>query len=110
MFGMDRTKIQGDEILSPDEIPPDVIVSPDTRRTDRVPPGQSRTKKWPVLDASGAPEIDIAAWRFRIGGLAMQKVKWTWQEFLSLPGSRVFSDFHCVPRWSRFGNLLDGAS
>jgi len=28
MFGMDRTKIQGDEILSPDEIPPDVIVSP----------------------------------------------------------------------------------
>jgi DMSO/TMAO reductase YedYZ molybdopterin-dependent catalytic subunit len=110
MFGMDRTKIQGDEIQSANEMPPDVVVSPDTRRTDRVPPGQSRTKKWPVLDASGAPEIDMAAWRFRIGGLAMQKVEWTWQEFLALPRSRVFSDFHCVTRWSRLGNLWEGVS
>src|SRR5258708_28102127 len=100
MFGRDRKKNQGEEVRAPNEIPPDVVVSPDTRRTDRVPPGQSRTKKWPVLDASGAPEIDMAAWRFRIGGLAMQKVKWTWQEFLALPRSRLFSDFHCVTPWA----------
>ena len=37
----------------------DVIVSPDTRRENRVPPGQTRTRKWPVLDAHGTPHVDL---------------------------------------------------
>lgn len=110
MFGMDRTKTQGDEVPTPDRFSSDVVVSPDTRRADRIPPGQSRTKKWPVLDASGPPHIDLTTWRFRIGGLAVQKLELTWQEFLALPRIRVFSDFHCVTRWSRLGNLWEGVS
>ena len=110
MFGMDRSKIQGDEILSPDQVGPDVVISPDTRRTSRIPPGQSRTKKWPVLDASGAPEIDLARWRFRIDGLIGKDFEWMWQDFLQLPRTRVFADFHCVTRWSRLGNLWEGVA
>ena len=110
MFGMDRSKIQGDEILSPDQVGPDVVISPDTRRTSRVPPGQSRTKKWPVLDASGAPEMDLARWRFRIDGLIGKDFEWMWQDFLQLPRTRVFADFHCVTRWSRLGNLWEGVA
>src|SRR5215471_4732946 len=110
MFGMDRSKDQGDAIPTSDGISPDVIISPDTRRTLRVPPGQSRTKKWPVLDASGPPTVDLANWRFRIGGLVAQPVEWTWQEFSQLPRRRVFSDFHCVTRWSRLGNLWEGVT
>src|ERR1035438_6878760 len=53
MFWMDKSKVQADEIPAPEGLPPDVIISPDTRRAGRIPPGQSRTKKWPVLDASG---------------------------------------------------------
>ena len=54
----------------PEEVAePDVIISPDTQRENRVPPGQTRTKKWPVLDASGAPEIDlVVASRYMPGG------------------------------------------
>jgi DMSO/TMAO reductase YedYZ molybdopterin-dependent catalytic subunit len=110
MFGMDRTKDQSVEIPSPHDLPPEVIVSPDTRRDNRIPPGQSRTRKWPILDASGAPEIDLAAWRFRISGLVGKTVEWSWEEFLRLPRVRVFSDFHCVTRWSRLGNLWEGVS
>ena len=110
MFGMDRSKMQGDEIPSPERLAPDVIVSPDTLRRDRIPPGQSRTKKWPVLDASGAPTIDLARWRFRLTGQVGKDVEWTWEEFLKLPRTRVFSDFHCVTRWSRLGNLWEGVS
>ncbi len=47
----------------------DIIISPDTRRENRMPPGQSRTKKWPVLDAHGTPQIDIATWSLEVEGL-----------------------------------------
>lgn len=107
---MDNNKTQEEAIWSPDVLPPDVVVSPDTRRLQRVPPGQSRTRKWPVLDASGAPEIDLTKWRFRLSGLVGQKIEWTWDEFRQLPRSKVFADFHCVTRWSRLGNLWEGVA
>jgi DMSO/TMAO reductase YedYZ molybdopterin-dependent catalytic subunit len=110
MFSMDQTKTQGDEIPSPAGLAPDIIVSPDTRRSVRVPPGQSRTKKWPVLDASGPPSLDLSQWCFRMGGLVGKEVEWNWEEFVRLPRVRVFSDFHCVTRWSRLGNLWEGVS
>jgi DMSO/TMAO reductase YedYZ molybdopterin-dependent catalytic subunit len=110
MFGMDRSKDQGDEIPSPQGLSPEIIVSPDTLRGNRVPPGQSRTKKWPVLDASGAPVVDLARWTFRIGGLTGKQLQWNWEEFEKLPRVGVFADFHCVTRWSRLGNLWEGVS
>jgi len=110
MFDMDQTKTQGDKIQTAEDLPEDVVVSPDTRRAQRVPPGQSRTKKWPILDASGPPAVDLAKWQFRIGGLVGTKVEWNWEDFSKLPRIRVFADFHCVTRWSRLGNLWEGIS
>jgi DMSO/TMAO reductase YedYZ molybdopterin-dependent catalytic subunit len=110
MFGMDRSKQQGDEIPSPDRLSSDIVVSSDTRRGQRIPPGQSRTKKWPVLDASGPPQIDLALWRFGVTGLVGKEVEWNWEEFVKLPRVKVFADFHCVTRWSRLGNLWEGVS
>ena len=88
----------------------DVIVSPDTRRTNRIPPGQTRTRKWPVLDAHGTPEIDPEAWRFEVGGLVERPLQWSLDEFLQLPAVKVYADFHCVTRWSRLDNLWGGVS
>jgi len=110
MFWMDRSKTQGEDVPSSEGLPADIIVSEDARRTNRVPPGQSRTRKWPVLDASGPPAIDLAQWRFRISGLVGKECSWNWQEFLTLPRVKVFADFHCVTRWSRLGNLWEGVS
>src|SRR2546425_3470227 len=80
---------------------PDIIISPDTRRENRVPPGQSRTKKWPVLDAHGAPPIDLATWSFEVEGLVENHLKFSLDEFLQLPAVKVYADFHFVTRWSR---------
>ena len=88
----------------------DVIVSPDTLRENRIPPRQSRTLKWPVLDAFGAPSIDLEQWRFSIGGLITKPISWKWNEFQELPKVKVFADFHCVTRWSRLGNLWGGVA
>jgi len=107
---MDRQKDQGDAVPVPGDAGPGVIISPDTQRQNRVPPGQSRTKKWPVLDASGPPRIDLDRWKLRMFGMVGQPVEWTWSEFLLLPRVRVFSDFHCVTRWSRLGNVWEGVS
>ncbi len=107
---MDLDKTQEATVNSPDNLPPDVIVSPDTLRDERVPPGQSRTRKWPVLDASGPPRIDMARWRFRVAGLTARPADWTWEEFRQFPRVRVFADFHCVTRWSRLGNVWEGVS
>src|SRR5438477_12028247 len=103
-------KAQDEAVLTPAQIPEGVIVSPDTRRANRVPPGQSRTKKWPVLDASGPPRIDLGRWNFRMRGLINNEISWTWEEFQKLPRVKVFSDFHCVTRWSRLGNVWEGVS
>ena len=107
---MDRSKDQPARVAEHFDAPAGAIISPDTRRSTRIPPGQSRTKKWPVLDASGPPRIDIAAWRLRITGLVDHVAEFTWQEFLELPRVQVFSDFHCVTRWSRLGNVWEGVS
>lgn len=111
MFGMDSSKTQGKTPPAPDDQPADVIISPDTRRENRVPPGQNRTLKWPVLDASGAPlGLNQNTWRLKVFGLVGQPVEWTWEEIQTLPRVRVFADFHCVTRWSRLGNVWEGVS
>jgi DMSO/TMAO reductase YedYZ molybdopterin-dependent catalytic subunit len=88
----------------------EVIISPDTRRERRLPPGQTRTRKWPVLDAHGTPEIDLATWRFEVDGLVEHPQAWSLDAFMQLPAVKVYADFHCVTRWSRLDNIWGGVS
>ncbi len=81
MFAMDQNKTQEERVLTAEDAGVGVIVSPDTRRGNRVPPGQSRTKKWPILDASGPPPISLDRWKFSIGGLVAHPREWNWREF-----------------------------
>ncbi|MFH1003245.1 MAG: sulfite oxidase-like oxidoreductase [Chloroflexota bacterium] len=86
------------------------IRSPDTARGNRVPPGQKLTGKWPVLHYGGVPGTDISRWRFTITGLVAAERQLSYEEFLALPAVTVFSDIHCVTRWSRLDNLWEGPS
>lgn len=92
------------------DLPEGVIVSPDTRRAERIPPGQSRTEKWPVLDASGPPRLSAEQWQLALAGLVNTPKRLDWKQFLELPKVKVYSDFHCVTRWSKLGNLWEGVS
>jgi len=110
MFAMDQNKTQPERIASPEDVPQGVMISPDTRRANRVPPGQSRTRKWPILDADGPPAISLDRWKLNIKGLVARPIGWTWEEFQTLERVKVFADFHCVTRWSRLGNIWEGVS
>src|SRR5258706_16099574 len=95
----------------PEEVAdPNIIIRPGTRRENRIPPGQTRRKKWPVLDAHGAPQIDLATWRFKVDGLVDKPLTFSLDEFMQLPPVKVYSDFHCVTRWSRLDNVWTGVS
>jgi DMSO/TMAO reductase YedYZ molybdopterin-dependent catalytic subunit len=96
---------------SPGEASADVgltIISPDTRRTVRIPPHQHETKKWPVLHAGPTPKIDPATWDIRFSGLVEEPVRWTWDQFRALPAAKVLADMHCVTHWSRLDNGWEG--
>ena len=85
-----------------------VVRSPDIDRTNRIPPGQKVTRKWPVLHYGRVPRIDSAKWTFRIFGLVDQEKVLTLDQFQSLPAVKVLSDIHCVTRWSKLDNTWEG--
>ncbi len=106
----DDAKYQTGDPPKPADVPEEIIISPDTRRAIRIPPGQSRTRKWPVLHYGSVPRIDLATWKLDVFGLVERPMSLTWDEFQSLPRVKVFSDFHCVTQWSRLGNVWEGVS
>lgn len=76
---------------------------------DRVPPNQRLVTSWPVLHTGRAPAIDLDRWTFTCTGLVEgHRVRWTWEEFRSLPTVTSTSDFHCVTGWSRLDNRWEG--
>lgn len=110
MTTADDPKRQPGKAPTPDTVEPGVIISPDTRRTQRVPPGQARTRKWPVLHYGRVPNVPTERWSLEIRGLVERSLSLDWEQFRELPRVKVFSDFHCVTRWSRLGNIWEGVS
>ena len=88
----------------------DAIISPDTLRKQRIPPGQHEVTSFPVLHYGPVPQIDINKWTFQIFGLVDKERELSHREFVMLPRVRVFSDIHCVTTWSRLNNLWEGVS
>jgi DMSO/TMAO reductase YedYZ molybdopterin-dependent catalytic subunit len=76
--------------------------------TDRVPPGQYQTEKWPVLHYGSVPRVDLARWTFRIFGLVENPKELSWEQFRALPSVTITADIHCVTAWSRLGMTFEG--
>jgi len=77
---------------------------------NRVPPGQYVTPGFPVLSAGPTPHTPLDRWTFEIGGLVRQQVRWSWEEFLSLPSKTYLTDIHCVTKWSKLDTQWKGVS
>jgi len=80
------------------------------RQEGRLPPGQSLTNKFPVLHYGPVPPFDPTTWDFRIWGEAEQERRWSWEEFMALPRTKLHMDIHCVTRWSKFDTDWEGVS
>ncbi len=80
------------------------------RSEGRLPPGQSLTKKFPVLHYGPVPPFNADTWDLRVWGEVEEEVRWTWDEFSQLPRTRLEMDIHCVTRWSKFDTTWEGVS
>ena len=78
--------------------------------SDRVPPGQYVTDKWPVLTYGDTPVIEPEDWTFQIAGLVAEKRVFSWREFQALPRVGITADFHCVTRFSTLDNGWEGVA
>ena len=78
--------------------------------TNRIPPGQVETTKWPVLHYGNVPQVDTTKWTFTVSGLVERPFTLTYDELLALPRTSVVCDIHCVTRWSRLENTFEGVS
>lgn len=80
------------------------------RASNRLPPGQSLTQKFPVLHYGPVPRTNLDTWTFKVFGLVEEEKEWSWQEFNQLPRTKVNLDIHCVTRWSKFDTVWEGVS
>ena len=113
LFNGIKKKIKGEEPLTKEKIneilsDKNIVISEDTRRENRIPPGQHEVKSWPVLHAGSVQNIDTSSWKFKIFGLVKEEKELNYDEFMSLPKTKVFSDIHCVTTWSKLNNLWEG--
>lgn len=67
----------------------------------RLPPGQTWTDGFPVLDLGVHPPFDPKTWEFRVHGEVENPVTLSWEQFRALPRAEQVSDFHCVTTWSK---------
>jgi len=74
----------------------------------RIPPGQYRTLKFPVLHYGSVPHTELAKWDFRVWGEVDSPFTLTWQEFKALPRKTVATDIHCVTRWTKLDTTWEG--
>jgi DMSO/TMAO reductase YedYZ molybdopterin-dependent catalytic subunit len=79
-------------------------------KSGRLPPGQSLTRRFPVLHYGPIPPFDPATWDFRVWGEVDEERRWTWEEFARLPRVRIQMDIHCVTKWSKADTLWEGVS
>ncbi|MDE2005743.1 MAG: sulfite oxidase-like oxidoreductase [Rhodospirillales bacterium] len=75
---------------------------------DRLPPGQTLTQDWPVLDLGEQPNVTEAKFRLDIDGAVAHPLSLTLAQFLALPQAESISDIHCVTQWSRYDNRWTG--
>ena len=77
---------------------------------DRLPPGQTLVKDWPVLDLGQQPDVPEMKFRLDLDGAVENRLSLNHAEFMALPMQHSVSDMHCVTQWSRYDNRWKGVA
>ena len=77
---------------------------------DRLPPGQTLVKDWPVLDLGQQPDVPEMKFRLDLDGAVENRQSLNFAEYMALPTAESVSDMHCVTQWSRYDNHWKGVA
>ncbi|WP_418282251.1 sulfite oxidase-like oxidoreductase [Halorubrum sp. DTA98] len=75
---------------------------------ERLPPGQRRTDRFPVLSKSGTPSSDPSTYDLEVWGAVENSLSYSLAAFRDLPSVTQRQDFHCVTGWSKFDCRFTG--
>jgi DMSO/TMAO reductase YedYZ molybdopterin-dependent catalytic subunit len=76
---------------------------------DRLPPGQYRSKDFPVLHVGEVPDWrDLTGWDLRVTGHVERPFSLSFDELRSMPAVTITRDIHCVTKWSVFDQTWTG--
>jgi DMSO/TMAO reductase YedYZ molybdopterin-dependent catalytic subunit len=82
---------------------------PKERVSERVPPGQFLTERFPVLHYGTTPDYaNLNNWTLRVFGLVEEEKVFTWDDLMALPTNTETVDIHCVTRWSKLDTTWTG--
>ena len=78
----------------------------------RLPPGQYRTDRFPVLHVGDVPAYahDLADWDLTVSGAVERPLTLGWQELSALPQVEVTVDLHCVTKWTKLDTTWGGVA
>ncbi|MGJ9383397.1 molybdopterin-dependent oxidoreductase [Salipaludibacillus sp. CF4.18] len=76
--------------------------------TNKLPPGQFETQKWPILHQGDVYPFNESTWKFKLFGEVEKELELSYQEVMELPKTISSIDMHCVTTWSKFGNSFEG--
>ncbi len=74
----------------------------------RLPPGQYRTERFPVLHVGDVPSYGPGEWSLSVSGLVDAPFTLGLDELRALPSVTVTTDIHCVTKWSKFDTTWTG--
>jgi DMSO/TMAO reductase YedYZ molybdopterin-dependent catalytic subunit len=77
---------------------------------DRLPPGQTLVRDWPVLDLGIQPNVPPEKFRLDLDGALENRISLSLDDFMALPQAESVSDIHCVTQWSRYDNRWKGVA
>lgn len=80
----------------------------ETAESDRIPPGQYFTERFPVLHAGVTPSVDLATWSLVVDGLVDVPSAYSYDDVLAMPAADVVHDIHCVTKWSKLDTRWRG--
>ncbi|MCR9039328.1 sulfite oxidase-like oxidoreductase [Bacillus sp. L381] len=79
------------------------------RQSDRIPPNQNVTTKFPVLHAGNVPYYeDMSKWNLQVYGLVDRPMLLSFEDIKAFPKAELKNDIHCVTGWSRLDNVWQG--
>ena len=76
---------------------------------ERLPPGQRKTDRFPVLSKGDTPSVEDA-WSLRVTGAVEEEREFSSDEFQALGAETQVQDFHCVTGWSKFDCEFTGVT
>ncbi len=74
----------------------------------RLPPGQRKANRFPILQAGDIPKIKKENWILEIYGEVEHPTTFNYKEFINLPTIKIKADIHCVTTWSLYDTEWEG--